>query len=410
MTTIMENDEFANLIADRAIGSTTLVEPGSSVVERVPPAWRPIASSPHAHIRCELALALWNLDFLLVVPRFAAAFQRDVVDVRVGLLRGDWVLYYAIRRRYRPFLLRIGWHPETFGAHNPPHWGCIPEPLQFFLNTIHTGFTAPDGSYGPLRPRDMEVYEDIPECDYRVRNWDAEADVPSDRVMLLAKASGIFNCCVSPDFPSGTMGREADGNISHAEEFGLCFDEFLSTGFDTDTDIDFMAEQQATASASSSQALSIAPAALRAAAASVSPVARAVGVVPKLTEAVARHRVDECLDELLRYLPGPVSLDYPTGRGTVAPCDDGIGTEYPVLSLRLRCLLVGPAGHETAQYLGLITGMCRHLGWRVDDPADGPSRRLRTPDYYRFIVTDIGGAIQIDVESPGFPRTAAERF
>ncbi|WP_330231932.1 hypothetical protein OHA40_05235 [Nocardia sp. NBC_00508] len=405
----MENEEFANLITGTGIGSITLVEPGSSVVARVPQAWRPIASSVSSHIRCESALALWNLDFLLSLPRFAAALQRDLADVRVGLLRGDWVLCYAIRRRYRPFLVRIGWHPETFGAGDPPHWGCVPEPLRFFLAAVHAGFTAPDGSYGPLRPRQMELYEDIPECDYRVRNWDAEAYVPSDRVMLLAKAAGIFNCCVSPDFPSGTMGREADGNISHAEQFDLCFDEFLSTGFDVDTDVAIEAEQLAEVSGPGTATLEIAPDALRAAAASLPPVARAVGVVSRLTEAGARHRVDECLDELLRHLPVPVSLHYPNGRGTVAPCDDGIGTEYPVLSIRLRCVLVGPPEHETAQYLGLITGGSRHLGWRVDDPGDGPSRRLRTPDYYQFVVTDVGGTIQIDVESPGFPRTAAQR-
>lgn len=138
---VVDTVDFARVVAEFGPGSALLVEPGSSAAAHVPARWAGIAGGRDSCARRAAAVALWNLDMFELVPRFAAVLDECLDDVRVCLLRGDWLLLYALRKPFAPHEFRIGWDPETFGADLPPHWSALPEALRVFLSTVHAGFT-----------------------------------------------------------------------------------------------------------------------------------------------------------------------------------------------------------------------------------------------------------------------------
>ncbi|WP_280491840.1 hypothetical protein [Nocardia asiatica] len=397
----MDAVEFARVVAEFGPGCALLVEPGSSAAAHVPPRWAAIAGGRDCRARRAAAVALWNLDlFADVLPRFGAVLEECLDDVRVCLLRGDWVLLYALRKPFQPHEFRIGWDPETFGADRPPYWDALPEALRVFLTTVHAGYTDLDGiSYGPTRPRDMRTYHAL-HLEDSVRNWEAGEDIPGDRAMLLAKGLGETRYFVSPDLPGGAIGWEADGHLDRPLDFAQTFDELMSYGFQLERDSPPETAAPATPPT---------PEELRQASMSVLRAARAVVWVRDLTENVARDRIRDLVAELLDALGGQIRIRPQEGLGgeTILPFDDDAGNIYQVDRLETRYFLDPPAPDRPDIYPPVIVRVWERQGWTVtlSTDADGIAAHARTSDWYELTLTLRDDTLRLAVASPGFHRS-----
>ncbi|MBF6338744.1 hypothetical protein IU450_23030 [Nocardia abscessus] len=396
----MDTVDFARVVAEFGPGSALLVEPGSSAAAHVPPRWAGIAGGGDPRARRAAAVALWNLDlFVDLLPRFGAVLHECLVDVRVCLLRGDWVLLYALRKPFQPHEFRIGWDPETFGADQPPYWDALPEALRAFLDTVHAGFTDLDGiSYGLTRPRDMQTYHAL-DLNESVRNWEAAEDIPGDRAMLIAKGLGGTRYFVSPDLPGGTIGWEADGHLDRPLDFAQTFDELMSYGFQLERD---------RPSEAAMPAKSPTPQELRQASMSVPRVARAVVRHRELTEDIARGRIRDLVAELLDALGGQMRIRPHAGSNgeTVLPFDDDAGNIYQVDRLEIRYFLDPPAPDRADIYPPVIVRIWEQHGWAVtlSTDAEGILVHARTSDWYELTLTHRDDTLRLSVASPGFHR------
>ncbi|MEV3964280.1 hypothetical protein AB0M34_25910 [Nocardia sp. NPDC050193] len=398
----MDTVDFARVVAEFGAGSALLVEPGSSAAAHVPPHWARIAGAGDARVRCAAAVALWNLDMFELVPRFGAVLAECLDDVRVCLLRGDWVLLYALRRPFQPHEFRIGWDPATFGADVPRHWDALPEPLRVFLGMVHAGFTDLDGiSFGPARPRDMQTYDELGLAE-AVHNWDTGERIPGDRAMLIAKGLGDTNYFASPELPGDTVGWEYGGDMERPMDFGRTFDDLMGRGFELSRDRPPPPPAPATPPT---------PEELRQRIAAVSTVraARAVVRHRELTEAGARARIGELVAELLDALGGQLSIRPQDGLDgeTVLPFDDDAGNVYQVDRLEIRYFLDPPPPDRPQAYLPLILRIWERLGWKVTPitGVDGIAAQACTPDRYELTLSHRDdGHLRLAVGSPGFHR------
>jgi hypothetical protein len=213
----------------------TLAPPGSAPTEPVPEQWRPILESDDAETRRLTALALWNREFLELVPRFAHVLRTELADVRVGHQRGEAVLVYAFEHHdygERVVTCWIGWDPATFGDAEPPLYECVPEPLRVFYRQVHAGFTAPDReSFGPNSPKYMRTLAGIghfTEDDADL--WDGQ-DIPWTRLLIVAIADTTYYC-VSPDLPPGQAVQVYEGQPDDPEDFGPLLDKVMIASFE----------------------------------------------------------------------------------------------------------------------------------------------------------------------------------
>ncbi|WP_454197155.1 hypothetical protein [Nocardia sp. Marseille-Q1738] len=396
----MDTVDFARVVAEFGPGSALLVEPGSSAAAHVPPRWAGIADCRDSRARCAAAVALWNIDlFVDLLPRFGAVLEECLDDVRICLLRGDWVLLYALRKPFQPHEFRIGWEPETFGADQPPYWDALPAALRVFLGTVHAGFTDLDGiSFGPTRPRDMQTYHAL-NLTESVRNWEAAEEIPGDRAMLIAKGLGDTRYFVSPDLPGGAIGWEADGHLDRPLDFAQTFDELMSYGFQLERDLPPEAAVPAT---------SPTPQELRQASMSVPRAARAVVWNRELTEEIARDRIRDLVAELLDALGGQMRIRTQEGLGgeTILPFDDDAGNIYQVDRLEARYFLDPPAPDRADIYPPVIVQIWEKHGWTVTLSTDdeGIVAQARTSDWYELTLSQRDDMLRLSVASPGFYR------
>jgi hypothetical protein len=228
--TELDLDQIAD---DLGEGPVKFVDAGPSEPAQVPERWRGIAESTDPEARRAAALSLWNREFLDMVPKFAQALSENLTDVRVCVLRGDWVLVYVARATDQRVLLWVGWDPDTFGETRPPFWDAIPKPPQDFLTTVHAGFTAPDGeSYGIIQPARMTTYAEWAGFDDPAEDWDQAGEISSTRFMFVTKDSGLLDFCVSPDLPPGKVALIYEGDIDPREDFGPALDNLMTSRFE----------------------------------------------------------------------------------------------------------------------------------------------------------------------------------
>ncbi|SMD19968.1 hypothetical protein [Lentzea albidocapillata] len=230
----MTDFDLAAIVAEIA-GDTpmTLVEAGSPEVARVPEPWRAIASSADAATRASAAVALWNPEFLALVPRFAEVFRERLEDVRVCRLGDDWVLLYLAGDSPEGHVAWIGWEPGGTTT-QAPFWEAIPLPARDFLTGVHAGFTGPDWqSHGLIPPRWMQTFADWAEFDDEtIEEWNDEWTVAVDRMTLVTTNASLLYHCVSPDAP-GRMVLVYEGDVDDRPEFGEALDELMSERFES---------------------------------------------------------------------------------------------------------------------------------------------------------------------------------
>ncbi|MEV6279462.1 hypothetical protein [Nocardia sp. NPDC051832] len=383
----MDTTDFARVVAEFGSGAALLVEPGSAPAAHVPTRWSRIAAGRDAADRCAATTALWQVDGLTeMLPRFGLVLAECLEDVRICLLRGDWVLLYALRKPFQPAEFRIGWDPETFGRDQPAYWYALPDPLRGFLARIHAGFTDLDGvSYGPIRPRDMLAYSELG-LPASIRNWQAAEDIPGDRAMLLAQGLGGTRYFVSPDLPPGTIGWEAEGQLDRPLDFPETLDELMSYGFQlraelpprpltTDVSLELL------------------------------EVERAVAWNPELTEHVARERIRTLIADLLHALGGQLRL---CTRGddngeNVLPCGDTDELDR----LEARYLLEPPAPDAPGLWAPLIAKFWEQHDWPITISGDtrGVHITACTPDWFELTLSYQTQTLHLRLTSPGFTRT-----
>lgn len=228
----MAEFDLDQIAGDLDEGPVKFVDAGSPELAQVPERWREIAESRDPAARRAAALSLWNRKFLDMVSKFAQALTENLADVRVCVLRGDWVLVYIARSAGQPVLLWVGWDPDTFGEARPPFWDAVSKPVQDFLTAVHAGFTDPDcESYGIVQPRNMVTFAEWVGFDDPAEDWDREGEISSTRFMFVTKDSGLLNLCVSPDLPPGKVALIYEGDID-PEDFGPALDNLMTSSFE----------------------------------------------------------------------------------------------------------------------------------------------------------------------------------
>jgi hypothetical protein len=219
----IERDEIASTLSR---WSLTFVEPDSGEASLIPEPWQPIVRSPDRQTRQQTALALWNREFLDLVPRFAAALATRFVDVRACLTDDCPVLVYVAQADSGGHVSWVGYDPGTFGA-PPPFWDSFPGSLQAFLREVHAGFVSGSRtSFGPLRPRDMDTLANLGDFPEGIPGWEDDADISSTRLLRITTDGGLLNYCVSPDLAPGQVALVYEGDID-PQDLGSEVDDLL---------------------------------------------------------------------------------------------------------------------------------------------------------------------------------------
>lgn len=205
------------------------VEAGPDDRPGIPEPWRPVLESPTAEARCRAALALWNRDFLDLVPEYATTLRSRLADVRVHLADGSPVLVYLAPADDGGLVSWVGQDPRTFG--DPPRfWGSFPPALRTFLAGVHTGFTSGSGSaYGPLPPVHQVTLAELAESPDGIPGW-ADSRIPSTRLLIVGTDEGLMFYCVSPDLDADQLAVVYEGDID-PQPAGNALDELLMMGF-----------------------------------------------------------------------------------------------------------------------------------------------------------------------------------
>jgi hypothetical protein len=201
----------------------------------LPEPWSAIARAGDAATRRRAALGLWNLDFLDLIPVFAAALRSELADVRVGHIGDDAVLIYAFEHfdgaSDRYVLCWIGWDPALFTDSATPLFGAIPQPLQRFYRKVHAGFLDPEWLYyGPAQPRHLANILDFVGLSDGDIEWPEEDPDPA-RTLVLGSTGGNVHLCVSPDLPDGQAFTVYDGVADPPEDFSGLLDHTMTAYF-----------------------------------------------------------------------------------------------------------------------------------------------------------------------------------
>ena len=222
----------------------TVLVAGTAEDADLPEQWRPIAASTDPAERSRTARALWNDDYLDLVPTFAGLLRTRLLDVRACLLADRPVLAYVLDTDYDGVQLWAGAAPPDApldGAGAPPFWSSYPAPLRTFLSTVHAGFREPPhGANVPLPPALMETLADewasldMGEhwAEYCREAWEMGSDdvhVPYDRLVLFAdngSGSSGLRMVISPDLLPDRV-AVMHGGILTADPFSAQLDRLL---------------------------------------------------------------------------------------------------------------------------------------------------------------------------------------
>lgn len=125
-------DQAALAAAVAGWGNATveILVPSPQTRAVVPEAWWSIAESVDPEERKDIALALWNSEFLALVPRFSEALRSALLDVRVA--QHSWQsapsLDYVLRAWDGEPKVWMGEDPRTFGPSEPWDTSTYPFP------------------------------------------------------------------------------------------------------------------------------------------------------------------------------------------------------------------------------------------------------------------------------------------
>ncbi|MEU4530620.1 hypothetical protein AB0F49_20535 [Micromonospora ureilytica] len=203
--------------------------PALSLVVGVPddlhPEWLPVVTAATAEERIAAALARWTLDFTGLVPQFFGEFCSRLLDVRLGRAVGNLALIYVVRGRDDEVVVWMGWDPRQF--REPRFWDRFPAAVRIFLQTVHAGFSHPDGISGGLaQVGEMNTYAEWAEEPDGLVDWDEEQEIASTRLLVITSNGTNLLYCLSPDLPTGTIALVYEGDID-PQPFGASIDALM---------------------------------------------------------------------------------------------------------------------------------------------------------------------------------------
>ncbi|GAS88783.1 hypothetical protein [Mycolicibacterium brisbanense] len=195
--------------SDWAPNQFAILEPGEDTRHRIPDAWWPTAASPDPDERKVAAMALWNNDFLAMIPRFAQALRERLVDVRV--VQHSWLpaptLDYVLIDDEGRHAVWLGEDPATFGDTEPTFFEALPPQADTFLRSVHAGFTTWDGeSCGLIAPARMQTYAAYVGWPEPLSAPPADLEPDSIHPLRMLRIGGresYSDLLVSPDHPQG---------------------------------------------------------------------------------------------------------------------------------------------------------------------------------------------------------------
>ena len=215
--------------------SFTILEPGARTRAAIPQAWWPIAESSDPEDRRQTAAALWNDEFLALIPRFAQSLRDDLLDVRV--VKHPWIdapsLDYVLAASGgEGYGVWMGEDPATFGDHDPPLFDSLPRPVQTFLRRVHAGFTTWDRESCGLTPpsvmNTLAAQWGDPEDSSRIEWYESEPEPPELRRLLRVTGRGPHgDLLTSPDLPAGSAITYFEPDFE-MKPFGESLDLFMT--------------------------------------------------------------------------------------------------------------------------------------------------------------------------------------
>ena len=154
MTTEIDEATLQDAVSAWTSTDVRILAPGPETRALIPAAWWPVAESSDPEERKQAARALWNEDFLALIPRYAEALRTALVDVRVArhdVLFSRPTLDYVLRDDEDELFVWAAEDPRLFGdSEEPPLFEAVPEPVARFLREVHAGYTAYDGEAAGL--------------------------------------------------------------------------------------------------------------------------------------------------------------------------------------------------------------------------------------------------------------------
>lgn len=193
----------------------------------VAPQWLPIAHSDDAEERRLRALALWDRDFLDLIPDYAEFMRTRISDVRVCSLSDQGnVLLYLFDTPDPLDSAHIGWDRASFGDTEPVFWDSLPALARSFLREVHPGYTCANNweSGGLFCPRDMitmaEHWEEPDGIDGWYDNYWIDCEpIDSRRMLHVGQTHVNYMLSVSPDAPPGKGVVYYRGEVNLADFF-----------------------------------------------------------------------------------------------------------------------------------------------------------------------------------------------
>jgi len=224
-------------VDDWLVKDVTILEPSSQTRAIIPENWWPVAESTDPEERKHAALALWNADFLALIPRYAHALQTSLVDVRVAR-HGHLTtasLDYVLRTDEGGLCVWAGEDPRTFDNAEPPFFAALPTPVQTFLRQVHSGYTTfDDETYGLATPANMTTLAarwGDPDTN-EIIEWFEDVPFPgTQRLIFLTGVNDETALYVSPDLPAGQAITYYEPDFEIAP-FGEALDDFLTGPLD----------------------------------------------------------------------------------------------------------------------------------------------------------------------------------
>jgi hypothetical protein len=215
-----------------------ILQPGSTTRQLIPESWWPVAESTDPEERKRAALALWNDDFLALIPRYAEALRSNLIDVRVA--RHDFLttpsLDYVLRTDEGELRVWSGKDPRSFGDSEPPLFHAVPAPVQAFLRKVHAGYATSDGeTLGLVAPSGMVTlaarWFQPPESN-EIIEWFEDIPFPGTQRLLFLTGDGDDTALyVSPDLPAGQAITYYEPDFEIAP-FGEALDDFITRPLD----------------------------------------------------------------------------------------------------------------------------------------------------------------------------------
>jgi hypothetical protein len=210
-----------------------LVDARDETSAQLPQSWWPISESDDPEERKHTALALWNIEFLDLIPRFAHALHNGLIDVRI--VKHQWIetpsLDYIIAAG-NSYGVWIGENPATFGDQIPPLFESLPQPVQVYLRQVHAGFTTWDRESCGLTPpslmKTLASHWGDPDDESMVEWYEDTYDPPAFRRLLRVTGRGPHaDLLVSPDLPAGTAVTYFEPDFE-LKQFGESLDLFMT--------------------------------------------------------------------------------------------------------------------------------------------------------------------------------------